>query len=134
MRPDPQALILDFGGVIRPEFLTAIKKAMAAGIRLAVLSNELDLFYGSEFREKLPFLASFDVIADATYTGVLKPDPKANRDCLDQLGLPARACVFVDDQMRNINGAQSEGLRCVHFNVHQPQKSYRQALSLLGLS
>ena len=34
---------------------------------LAILSNELDLFYGADFREKLPFLADFDVIVDAMF-------------------------------------------------------------------
>ncbi|MDP5347761.1 MAG: hypothetical protein NWQ32_05155, partial [Paracoccaceae bacterium] len=81
----------DPDAVIRPEFRSAIARARAAGIRLAILSNELDLFYGEDFRARLPFLADFDVIVDATHTGVLKPDPAAYRLCLDQLGLPAQA-------------------------------------------
>ena len=60
--------------VIRPEFRTTIAACKAAGVRLAILSNELDLFYGADFREKLPFLKDFEVIVDATYTGILKPD------------------------------------------------------------
>lgn len=124
----------DPDAVIRPEFRQAIAKASAAGIRLAILSNELDLFYGADFRDKLPVLNQFEVIVDATYTGVLKPDPAAYRLCLDRLGLPARACVFVDDQARNITGAQAVGLPCVQFDVAQPARSYDQALRLLGLS
>ena len=124
----------DPDAVIRPEFRAAIAKARAAGIRLAILSNELDLFYGTDFRARLPFLADFDVIVDATHTGVLKPDPAAYRLCLDQLGLPASACVFVDDQARNITGAQAVGLPCVQFDVAHPARSYDQALTLLGLS
>jgi putative hydrolase of the HAD superfamily len=124
----------DPDAVIRPEFRTTIATARAAGIRLAILSNELDLFYGADFRDKLPFLADFDVIVDATHTGVLKPDPAAYHLCLDQLGLPASACVFVDDQQRNITGAQSVGLQTVHFDVAQPARSYDQALHLLGLT
>lgn len=124
----------DPDAVIRPEFRQAIAKASAAGIRLAILSNELDLFYGADFRDKLPVLNRFEVIVDATYTGVLKPDPAAYRLCLDRLGLPARACVFVDDQARNITGAQAVGLQTVQFDVAQPARSYDQALRLLGLS
>lgn len=124
----------DPDAVIRPEFRQAIAKASAAGIRLAILSNELDLFYGADFRDKLPVLNLFEVIVDATYTGVLKPDPAAYRLCLDRLGLPARACVFVDDQARNITGAQAVGLQTVQFDVAQPARSYDQALRLLGLS
>lgn len=124
----------DPDAVIRPEFRSAIAKARAAGIRLAILSNELDLFYGADFRARLPFLTDFDVIVDATHTGVLKPDPAAYRLCLDQLGLPAASCVFVDDQARNIAGARAVGLPCVHFDVAQPARSYDKALRLLGPS
>lgn len=124
----------DPAAVIRPEFRAAITQARAAGIRLAILSNELDLFYGTDFRARLPFLADFDVIVDATHTGILKPDPAAYRLCLDQLGMPAASCVFVDDQARNITGAQAVGLQTVHFDVAQPAQGYDRALNLLGLS
>lgn len=120
--------------IIRPEALAAIEAARAAGFKLAILSNELDLFYGADFREKLPFLARFDVIHDATYTGILKPDPRAYAACLDALGLPAAACVFVDDQARNIAGARAAGLQTVHFAVADPAASYHEALRLLGVT
>ncbi|MCA8868981.1 MAG: HAD-IA family hydrolase [Rhodobacteraceae bacterium] len=119
--------------MIRPEALAAIETAHKAGRRLAILSNELDLFYGAELREKLPFLKYFDVITDATHTEFLKPDPRIYQLCLDQLGLPAGACVFVDDQARNIEGAAAVGLQTVSFDVRNPADSYRSALKLLGL-
>lgn len=123
----------DVSAVIRPEAADAIHRAKAAGCKLAVLSNELDLFYGADFRSRLPLLELVDVIVDATYTQVLKPDPRAYALCLAQLGLPAAACVFVDDQLRNVEGAQRAGLQAVHFDVEQPAKSYDEALALLGL-
>lgn len=121
----------DVDAVIRPEAVAAIGAAKQAGLRLAILSNELDLFYGSGFRERLPLLASFDAVVDATYTQILKPDPRAYQLCLDALGLPAAACVFVDDQARNIAGAQRAGMRTVHFDVTAPARSFAQALALL---
>ena len=117
--------------IIRPEALAAMDEAEAAGGRLAILSNELDLFYGKEFREKLPFMNRFEVIIDATYTKILKPDPWAYRSCAEALNMACEDCVFVDDQLRNIVGAQEVGMQTVHFDVQQPQQSYRQALSLL---
>jgi putative hydrolase of the HAD superfamily len=122
---DPEA-------VIRPEAVAAIRAAKAAGCKLAVLSNELDLFYGAAFRAKLPLLELFDVIVDATYTGILKPDPRAYAACQERLGVKAHHCVFVDDQLRNIDGARQVGWHTVHFDVMQPAKSYQQALQLLG--
>lgn len=123
----------DPGAVIRPEFRTTIAACKAAGVRLAILSNELDLFYGADFREKLPFLKDFEVIVDATYTGILKPDARAYEQVLQELGLPAADCVFVDDQLRNIKGAEALGLPAVHFDVMAPSQSYAEALRLLDL-
>lgn len=119
--------------IIRPEAERAILIARKAGRKLAILSNELDLFYGAEFRRKLPLLAHFDVIVDATHTGILKPDPRSYDAVCDALGLAPQACVFVDDQERNIKGAIACGLSTVWFDVRHPQDSYRQALQMLGL-
>lgn len=124
----------DPDAVIRPEFRAAIATAKAAGAKLAILSNELDLFYGADFRDKLPFLRDFDVISDATYTGILKPDPRAYAACLHALGLTPAQAVFVDDQHRNVEGARAIGLPTVHFDVADPAASYTQALALLGLT
>ncbi|HPE58699.1 MAG TPA: HAD-IA family hydrolase [Thiolinea sp.] len=123
---DPEA-------VIRPEFLAAIQQARAAGCRLAILSNELDLFYGSDFRSRLPFLQQFALIVDATHTRILKPDPRAYHLITEGLQLPPDACVFVDDQWRNIHGAEAVGMQTVHFDVTRPADSYQKALHLLGL-
>jgi len=119
--------------ILRPETLALIEQARAAGCRLAILSNELDLFYGRELRERLTCLRGFHAIVDATYTGVLKPDPRAYRLCLDALELPAGDCVFVDDQPRNVAGARAVGMVAVHFDVCAPQVSCGEAAQALGL-
>ncbi len=123
----------DPAGVIRPEAEQAIRRAHEAGITLAILSNELDLFYGAGFRDRLPVLACFDLIVDGTHTGILKPDPRAYRIAVEGLSLPPDACVFVDDQARNIAGAAACGLQVVPFDVTDPAGSYRTALQLFAL-
>lgn len=124
---DPEA-------VVRPEADRAIRKAYAAGVRLAVLSNELDLFYGADFRSRLPLLSLFETIVDATYTKILKPDLRAYQSVAEALGLPTSACVFVDDQKRNIDGAIAAGMQPVHFDVASPVRSYAEALGHFGLT
>ncbi|MEP4293353.1 MAG: HAD-IA family hydrolase, partial [Rhizobiaceae bacterium] len=119
--------------VMRPQALAAIERVGKAGGKLAILSNELDLFYGADFRDKLPFMKHFDVIIDATYTEILKPDPRAYAACCEALQLAPQDCVFVDDQMRNIRGGEAFGMQCVHFDVLNPKNSYTEALQLLGL-
>lgn len=121
----------DPAAVIRPEALDAMERAKAAGHRLAILSNELDLFYGADFRDRLPFLKDFDAIVDATYTKILKPDVRAFHLVLDELGMAAEDCVFVDDQKKNLKGAEQVGMPFVHFDVTDPAASYDAALTLL---
>ncbi|XSC41960.1 HAD family hydrolase [Bradyrhizobium sp. RDT10] len=123
---DPEA-------VIRPEAKRAIELVADAGFKLAILSNELDLFYGTEFRGRLALLRRFETIIDATYTKVLKPDPRAYQMVLDALSLDAGACVFVDDQRRNIDGAEACGMHTVLFDVRDPRSGYAAALRPFGL-
>lgn len=124
----------DVEAVIRPEAVAAIHAARQGGCKLAILSNELDLFYGADFRGRLPLLAHFDVIVDATYTHVLKPDERAYLACQQQLGVAAGDCVFVDDQRRNIDGAARAGWRTVHLDVQRPGEAFGRALDLLGIA
>ncbi len=120
--------------IVRPETAALVRQAQVAGIRLAILSNELDLFYGRTLRKRLPLLEAFERIDDATYTGVLKPDPKAYLGCLQALGLQAGEAVFVDDQPRNVDGARRLGIPTVAFDVTHPAASCEEARQLLGLT
>ncbi|MBI3525853.1 MAG: HAD-IA family hydrolase [Betaproteobacteria bacterium] len=119
--------------IVRPEIPTLIFAAKAAGRKLAILSNELDLFYGRSIRTELGFLGDFDVINDATYTGVLKPDRQAYDACVSQLGLAANECVFIDDQIRNVIGGRNAGLQALHLDVKNPQAAFNAALERLGI-
>lgn len=122
----------DVQAVIRPEAVAAIHQAKALGYKLGILSNELDLFYGADFRERLPLLQQFDVIVDATYTQILKPDPRAYQACVQALGVRAENAVFVDDQARNVQGALRCGMLAVQLDVSQPKQAFEQALKALA--
>lgn len=119
--------------VVRPETVALIEAAHAAGCRLAILSNELDLFYGAGLRARLACLQRFDVIVDATHTGVLKPDRRAYVMAADALRVPPAHCVFVDDQPRNVEGAHRAGMVAVAFDVRDPAASCATAAAALGL-
>jgi putative hydrolase of the HAD superfamily len=79
-------------------------------------------------------LSLFETIVDATYTKILKPDARAYAMVGDALQLPLAACVFVDDQKRNIDGADAAGMLTVHFDVARPAPSYAEALGHFGLA
>ena len=110
-----------------------LKLLESTNLRLAILSNELDLFYGPDFRKHLPFLKKFDVIYDATYTKILKPDPNSYLACIKSLYLEPQDCLFIDDQIVNIKGAELIGLNTVQFDVTKPNESYEEIASYIGL-
>ena len=118
---------------IRPEAVDAIRRAKAAGRQVMILSNELVLFYGAPVVDRISILSDIDGIIDASYTMVLKPDPRAYRMAMAALDVPADEIVFVDDQPRNVSGAEAAGLRAIQFDVMNPAFSYRRAMAELGL-
>jgi S-adenosylmethionine synthetase len=80
---------------------------------------------------RLPFLRDFDAIVDATYSGILKPDPRAYRAVEQVLGVPGAHCVLVDDQRRNVEGALGAGWQAVQLDVRDPQPAFEAALAWL---
>ncbi len=102
-------------------------QAHQAGIKVAILSYELDLYFGDDIRGKLPFLSQVDVIVDTTYTNVLKPDPKAYHLCLDELQLAPEQCVFIGNQLNNAQGADAVGMHGLQLDVFKPQLCIDQA-------
>lgn len=121
----------DVDAIIRPEVNALVTRAREEGAKLAILSNELDLFYGAGFTERCAFLENFNVIQDATYTKILKPDPRAYIACAAALNVEIGDCVFVDDQIRNIRGAERTGMPAIHLDVTCPAPGFERALTLL---
>jgi putative hydrolase of the HAD superfamily len=121
----------DLDSSIRPEAIAAVHAARDAGLRLAILSNEMDLFFGADFRQRLPLLNLFDAIIDATYTGILKPDPRAYQACAAALDMDVGECLMVDDQPRNVTGALDAGMQAVRFDVLQPAECFEGILQRL---
>jgi putative hydrolase of the HAD superfamily len=118
---------------IRPEAARTIRRARAAGKRVGILSNELELFYGRDTMDRLDILREMDSLVDATHTHILKPDRRAYGLGCEALGLPAEDIVFVDDQPRNVEGARRAGLDALQFDVTSPGSSFAEAERRLGL-
>jgi putative hydrolase of the HAD superfamily len=126
-----------FGGpeaeFVRSEALEAIAAARDAGIVVAVLTNDLAAFHGPGWFEERSFAPLISVLVDASVTGRLKPRPEAYADVLAALGLASGDVVFVDDQARNVAGAEAVGIRALQFDVTQPRVSFERALAAFGL-
>jgi putative hydrolase of the HAD superfamily len=83
------------------------------GVRLALLTNNVRE-WEPYWRFKLPIDEIFEVVVDSGFVGVRKPDPEIYAIVLERLGLPATACVFVDDLGHNVDAARELGFAGVH--------------------
>jgi putative hydrolase of the HAD superfamily len=118
---------------IRDSARRTVEAARAAGLRVGIVSNELELFWGRAFMDRLDLLRRIDVLVDATHTGVLKPDPRAYRAALDALGVRAERALFVDDQQKNVEGARAVGMSALHFDVADPEGCFARVRAMLGI-
>lgn len=81
-------------------------EARAAGIPTGLLSNS----WGTGFYPWERLAAHFDVQVISGEVGLRKPDPAIYHLAVERLGVPAEACVFVDDLPRNVAAATALGM------------------------
>ena len=100
---------------IRPGFLEIIDALQEKDKRVFVLSNnfkERSAHYDKAFEDL------FDLV-DKTYfswkTGFVKPEIMAFRNLLEENDLDPEDCIFVDDQEKNVDAANSIGIHSFLF-------------------
>lgn len=135
---DTRALMDRFYQLPEHEWLCAptielMTDAKAAGLRVGALTNDMTAFHGPEWVARQEHLKLFDVIVDASLTGVMKPDPRAFRGGADALGVPAEQIVFLDDMPWNSEGARQAGMTAVRVPWDDPVPAIDTARELLGL-
>jgi putative hydrolase of the HAD superfamily len=85
------------------------------GVRLALLTNNVRE-WEPLWRTKLPIDDVFELVVDSGFVGMRKPEPRIYELTLERLGLPAEACVFVDDLGINVDAAVALGMRGVVYH------------------
>ena len=118
---------------LRAEMVELMTEVKAAGLRLGALTNDLAAFHGPGWAEQQEHLKLFDVIVDASLTGVLKPDPRAFGQAAEALGLAAEQIVFLDDMPWNVEGARQAGMAAVRVPWDDPGPAIDAARNLLRL-
>lgn len=118
---------------VRPRIAKLMAATRAAGLRLGILSNELELFYGTKFLSGMDVLRDLDAVIDATHTGILKPDPRAYEAACKALDLAPEKILFVDDQFRNIAGGVSAGMQAQYFDLRDVHGSIAAIAARLRL-
>ncbi len=84
----------------------AVAAARRAGVKTGLLSNS----WGVENYPRDRFGELFDVLVISGEVGLRKPDPAIFDLAAQRLGLPAEACVFIDDLDKNIIAAEAAGM------------------------
>ena len=118
----------------RPEAKQLIADAKRNGVKLAIVTNELELLNGAEWVGNSPIVRLFDALIDATRTKISKPDPRAYHLALDALELRAAEAIFVDDQIKHVRGAEAVGIRGILLDITNPRHAFDAARALLGLA
>jgi putative hydrolase of the HAD superfamily len=125
---------VDPNAVVRPQIKRLIHLARARGIKVGILTNELELFYGKHFLERMDVLQDMEMIVDATHNNILKPDPRAYVLAIDAFGLKPEEILFVDDQFRNVAGGVKAGLQTQYFDLRDIDGNIASIVARLRLS
>ena len=63
----------------------------------------------------LNFSDAFDDMLISAELHLMKPDPRIYQHALQRLGVAPEEAVFIDDMLRNVEGARSQGMNAIHF-------------------
>jgi putative hydrolase of the HAD superfamily len=105
----------------------ALLHRLAARYPLYLLSDTNEIHFGY-VRQTVEVVRLFEQCVVSYEVGVLKPDPRIYQEVLQRSGLPAEACVFIDDRPGNVEGARRVGMQALLF-----QSAERCAADLEGL-
>ena len=96
---------------VREEMVEVAREVRAAGLRTAIVTNNVREF-GASWRAMLPIDELFDAVVDSHEIGLRKPDPRIFEHALAQLGgIPAGRSVFLDDFAGHVVAAERLGMR-----------------------
>jgi putative hydrolase of the HAD superfamily len=91
------------------EVLAALDRAIAAGRRLAVLSNAPHEL-ADVLEDPDGWGARFDHVMTSARIGMAKPDADVWPLAVERLGSPAERILFVDDKPANVDAAREAGI------------------------
>ena len=102
---EPNQELFDYYAALRRE----------RGVRFALLHQQRARVGAARGGPKLPIDDLFELVVDSAFVGMRKPEPEIYALTLERLGLPAAACVFVDDLEPNVVAAREAGMRGIVY-------------------
>ena len=101
-----------------PPMIDLMRELKGSGYRMAMLTNNVREWEPT-WRSMLPVDEIFELVVDSAFVGCRKPEPRIYEITLERLGLPASACLFVDDIADNCEAARALGVTAVHFRHNE---------------
>jgi epoxide hydrolase-like predicted phosphatase len=127
----PDGLIDRLFGQMKPDeaMVEGVLAARRAGVRTAMLSNS----WGEDRYDQAELARLFDAWVISGEEGIRKPDPAIYALAVDRIGVPAEACVYVDDLPGNLKPARALGMGTVAHRGDAAQ-TLAAVEELLGVS
>jgi len=109
-----------FWGALAPneEMIALMHELKSSGLKMAMLTNNVRE-WEPLWRSMLPVDEIFEEIVDSAFVGCRKPEARIYELTLERIGMPAEACLFIDDLQPNIEGAEAAGMSAVHFRDNE---------------
>ena len=125
----------------KPEMIAALRAVKRAGLKTGCITNNFPSIEsdGSPRRaERSAQLQAiyddFDHIIESSKVGVRKPEPRIYEMMLEALGLPAEACVFLDDLGVNLKPAQAMGMTTIKVPFGDVTPAIEELAGLVALT
>ncbi|MGZ5360642.1 MAG: HAD family hydrolase [Solirubrobacterales bacterium] len=107
-----------------------MRELKQAGHRMALLTNNVRE-WEPLWRTMLPVDEIFELVVDSAFVGMRKPDHEIYELTLERLdGIPAEACLFIDDIAVNCEAARAVGMAAVHYR--EPNQAIAEVRAAVG--
>ena len=134
-RLDARRVLEALAGDLRPQMVAAVRRLRAAGMPLALLSNNVAPMERTGRLGEL--LALFDAVVESSVEGVRKPEPEIYRRALARLSeavgrdLTFSDCAYLDDLGINLKPARAMGMHTI--KVVDPAAALAELSALVGI-
>jgi putative hydrolase of the HAD superfamily len=130
-RPDLHRFREVFFDALHPNepMIDLMRECKSGGRRMAMLTNNVQE-WEPLWRTMLPVDEIFELVIDSGWVGYRKPEPQIYEITAERLGLPASACLFVDDLEVNCEAARELGFIAVQYR--EPEQAIAEVRALLA--
>lgn len=105
-----------------------LKGLQEKGYRTFLLTNYPRSLYQNTAESEFTFLPYTDGVLVSSHEKLIKPDVAIYERLCSKFGLLPEECVFIDDRLVNIQGAECAGMKGIHFTEFEEVREQLQRL------